>query len=550
MEMIETRAPMFEGGRVPPREDCVLPALLNRRAQETPDKSFAIFDSGTVWSYLDAQRVAKGTAAALDELGVSRGDPVLVWMPNTEEIVRIHFGLSYLGAIFVPVNLALRGKTFEHIVKNSGAKVIIAHAQLVERLRSIDLGELKTLVVFGEGAPEVPSLRTLDSSVLIGDADNFREPDQPIEPWDTHGVFYTSGTTGPSKGVICTHVHTTVMGATHLRYLSGGDRFLINLPYFHMGAALVTFGALAHGVSFAMIRDYKTDTFMDEVRRLGATSCFLLGAHSTFLSKKEELETDSNNPLKEVLQIPLSPDTVYFSSRYDVDIHTVIDMTEMPPAIYSEHLSRVERKPSGFCGQVLNHIARFEVRIVDAHDNEVADGQAGELIARCDIPWVISTGYYNDPESSAKIWRNGWFHTGDLMRRDPQGNYYFVDRIKESLRRRGENISSAELENEFLAYHAVANAAAVAVKSDFGEDEVLVVIEAKPSHSIDPVDLTNFLIPRVPHYMVPRYIRIIEKMPYTDTNKVQKRQLKDEGITADTWDREKAGITVKRQRIA
>jgi carnitine-CoA ligase len=544
------RASMFASGKVPSRDDCVLPSLLDKRAREMPEKAFAVFDSGTVWTFLEAQEIAKGTAAALNKLGVARGDTVLVWMPNTEDIVRIHYGLAYLGAIFVPVNLALRGKTLEHIVGNSGAKLIISHAQLVDRLLSIELGELNTLVVMGEQPPDVPALRIFDSSALSDSAENFRAPNAPIEPWDVHGIFYTSGTTGPSKGVICTHVHTTVMGSTHLRNLKGDDRFLMNLPYFHMGAALASFGALAMGVSFAMIRDFKTDTFMDEVRRLGATSCFLLGAHSVFLSKKIEQQSDRDNPLKEILQIPLGVDTVYFSRRYDVDIHTVIDMTEMPPAIYSDYLDRSERKPAGFCGKIRDDIARFDVRLVDANDNDVPIGQAGELIARCDIPWVISPGYHNNPEATAAVWKNGWFHTGDLMRADREGNYFFVDRVKDSLRRRGENISSAELENEFLAYDAVANAAAIGVKSDFGEDEVLVVVEVKPEHSIDPFELTNFLIPRVPHYMVPRYIRVIKSMPYNDTQKIQKKLLKEEGITLDTWDREKAGISVRRQVIS
>jgi crotonobetaine/carnitine-CoA ligase len=153
------------------------------------------------------------------------------------------------------------------------------------------------------------------------------------------------------------------------------------------------------------------------------------------------------------------------------------------------------------------------------------------------------------PEATAKAWRNGWFHTGDSMRRGADGNYYFVDRVKDSLRRRGENISSAELESEILQYEGVSDAAAIAARGEFAEDEVMVVIEPKPGANIDPVKLTEFLIPRIPHFMVPRFIRIVGKMPYTETHKVQKTKLRADGITADTWDREKAGITVKRQRI-
>ena len=538
-----------DGARLPAHEFCVLPAMLDRQAEEQGEKIFAAFDTGVKWTFKDAKREGRSTAAALGKIGVRRGEPVLVWLPSTEEIVRIHFGLSYLGAPFVPVNLALKGSSLEHIIVNSGARKIICHAQLIDRLDIIGLGALDTVVVIGGEAREIEGLTVLTANALDGDETDYVTPSPAIQPWETHGIFYTSGTTGPSKGVLCPHVHTAIMGATHLRHLEGEDRFLINIPYSHIGAALVLYGALVHGVSVAMIKDFRTNDFLDEVKELNATSCFLLGAHSTFLTKREPSDEDCRNPLKQVIQIPMSGDTPAFSKRFGLNIHTVIDMTEMGPAIMSDILDIGKQMPLGFCGRKHDYWARFDVRLVDENDVEVPVGNAGELTVRCDMPWVITPGYHNNPEATAKAWRNGWFHTGDVLRRDEDGNYFFVDRIKDSLRRRGENISSAELEGEILKYSKVADVAAVAAKSDTGDDEVLVVIQPKSTELIDLEDLTNFLIPRLPHYMVPRYIRIIEKMPYTSTNKVQKSSLREDGITDDTWDREKAGIQVRRQIV-
>jgi crotonobetaine/carnitine-CoA ligase len=179
----------------------------------------------------------------------------------------------------------------------------------------------------------------------------------------------------------------------------------------------------------------------------------------------------------------------------------------------------------------------------------VGPGVTGELILRTDRPWSLNHGYYRNPEATAVAWRNGWFHTGDGFRYDTDGNFYFVDRIKDAIRRRGENISSFEVENEITAYPAVREAAAVGIPSEFGEDDVMVLVSAVDGQSIDPINLFRFLEPRMAHFMLPRYIRIVPELPKTPTSKVMKHLLKEEGVTANTWDREAAGITVKREKI-
>jgi crotonobetaine/carnitine-CoA ligase len=200
----------------------------------------------------------------------------------------------------------------------------------------------------------------------------------------------------------------------------------------------------------------------------------------------------------------------------------------------------------GTCGKARPGV---EIRLVDAHDFEVPEGTIGELILRADEPWQFTSGYLGEPEATAQVWRNGWFHTGDLFRRDTDGNYFFVDRLKDTVRRRGENISSFEVESEIMTHPAVREAAIVAVPGD-SEDEVLAVIAPQPGADIDPAELVLYLRPRLPHFMIPRFVRVMAELPKTPTQKVQKHLLRDDGVTKDTWDREAAGIKIRRERLS
>ncbi|MEE3101178.1 MAG: ATP-dependent acyl-CoA ligase, partial [Pseudomonadota bacterium] len=221
---------------------------------------------------------------------------------------------------------------------------------------------------------------------------------------------------------------------------------------------------------------------------------------------------------------------------------TVFTMTEPSVPIVSEINSDIlpaAGKPR----------AGVSARVVDENDCELPPGEIGELVLRTDCPWAMNSGYYKNPEATAKAWRNGWFHTGDGFRTDADGNFYFVDRMKDAIRRRGENISSYEVEAEVLAHPDVNECAVVAVKSEVSEDEVLAVVAPVPGKTVDPAELLAFLAPRMAHFMVPRYVRIVHELPRTPTAKVRKIELREAGVTADTWDREAAGIRIKRERI-
>jgi len=527
--------------RVAAPEDCVLRPLLERFAASQPDKVFAVFADGSRWTYRETLEITRRTAAGLQALGVRQGDNVHAWLPNGPDAMRVWFGLNYLGAVYVPINLSYRGRVLENALRISGARLIVAHGGLCDRLVGIDLAQLTDLVTLGGEPAEVPGLRRHPGEALSPAQARPEDPPRPIMPWDLQTIIYTSGTTGPSKGVTSSYLHLTeTCRAWH--FTRPEDRHLVILPMFHVGGTGAVYSMLLAGGSVAIVDAFQTDTFWDVVSAQQATLVVLLGGMATLLNKRPASERDRQHTLRVAMMIPLLEDAPAFSARFGCEIYTLFNMTEISCPI----VSGLNPTPLGTCGQPR---AGVEVRVVDENDCEVAQGSVGELIVRTDTPWAMTTGYYGNPEATARSWRNGWFHTGDAFRVDAEGNYFFVDRMKDAIRRRGENISSFEVEAEVTSHPQVQEAAAVAVPSELGEDEVLVAIVAQPGTRPDPAELIAYLVPRMPHFMIPRYVRVIDELPKTPTQKVQKHLIRSEGVTADTWDRERAGIVIRRQKL-
>ena len=519
--------------------------VLEGRAAAAPDAVFAVFEDGTEWTHRELLELTRATAAGLQGLGVEQGDAVLVWLPNGPDVVRFWFAVNYLGAVYVPINTAYRGNVLAHVVENSGARVAVADGRLVERLGECERrGELATVAVVGDGPGAIPGLELIDAAGLAVPGTEPAPPPRPTEPWDTQAILYTSGTTGPSKGVLTSYVQTHEMFASAaMREVIGAeDRFMINMPMFHVGGASILFAMLIRGGSVAVVDRFRTEEFWPRIRATGCTMVFLLGAMASFIERLPPAPDDADNPLRKLFMVPLVEDLEGFRRRFDVDVVSIYNMTELSAPIISEWNPTV----AGSCGRVREGC---EVRLVDAHDREVEIGEVGEITIRTDIPWALNHGYNRNPEATAEAWRNGWFHTGDAARRDADGNFFFVDRLKDAIRRRGENISSVEVEAEILAHPAVREVAAVAARADLVEDEVLAVIAPNPGTELDPAELIEFLRPRCAHHMIPRYVRVVEELPKTPTAKVKKAELRAAGVTEDTWDREAAGIVVRGERL-
>jgi crotonobetaine/carnitine-CoA ligase len=246
--------------------------------------------------------------------------------------------------------------------------------------------------------------------------------------------------------------------------------------------------------------------------------------------------SDRDVPLQRVYMGPLIPQVEEFKERFGVVVGSGFGMTEIGVPIGTDGF---ELANTTSCGRIREGYPGYQVRIVDEHDEEVPVGTVGELVVRADEPWVITPGYWRQPEKTAEAWRNGWFHTGDGFRCDEDGNYYFVDRIKDAIRRRGENISSFEVEALVGQHPCVQECAAVAVPSELSEDEIKVVVVPRPDTTIDPAELIEFLEPRMPKFMLPRYVEVIDGLPKTDaTFRTRKVELRRAGLTPTTWDRE------------
>ncbi len=530
--------------RVPGRDRVVTRDLMERWNRECPDKVFLQFgDDDTSWTYSEFRTLVIQTAIGLQRLGVAQGDHVLVWLPNGREHLRVYFAINYLGAVFVPINTAYKGTLLAHVIDNSDATLAIVHADLAPRLEGVALARLQAAIVVGARV-HCPGLQThFYTDTLLPKSGSLAPLLHPIEPWHPQSIIYTSGTTGPSKGVLSSYLHLyTNAGPETWACVTGDDRFLVNMPLFHIGGMGVVFVMFARGGSVAFVDRFDTASFLDTVRTTGTTATFLLGVMANFLDKLPPSPSDADTPLRLVFMVPLAGDIAAFSKRFGCDVYTIFNMTEISTPIISEPNPLLR----GTCGK---QRAGVDVRLVDDNDCEVPLGTVGEMLVRTDRPWGMNSGYYKNPQATAAAWRNGWFHTGDSFRRDAEGYFYFVDRKKDAIRRRGENISSFEVEAEVTLHPSVREAAAVGVPSEFSEDEVLVVVAPVAGIEIDPVALIEFLRPRMAHFMIPRYVRVLPELPKTPSNKVMKHELRQEGVTADTWDRETAGIRIKSDRF-
>lgn len=530
--------------RVLQREKVVIRYALENHATQHPNKVFIATPDGGRITYKKFRDLVVQSAWALHRLGVRQDDFVMSWLPNGIDILRTFMATNYLGATHVPINVSYRGNLLEHVIRNSGATAMVGHVDLVDRLTDVDTCELKHLVV--SGGPAEPPKGLEGHTVNIYDAppdDGLPPIERDIEPWDTQGIMYTSGTTGPSKGVLSSYFHLWSQGEATCYYAGPDDRSFSYLPFFHAASLAGFMKMIVDGGSIGLVTQFDTKKFWEDLNATESTTTMMLGSVATFLAKAGQSDAEKNTTLKTILGAPLNSDAREIGKRSDIEVYACWNMTETSTPI----ISPPNPDKPGTCGISRDGIL---ARLVDDNDCEVPVGEVGELLLRTDAPWAMNSGYNKEPEATARAWRNGWFHTGDAFRMDEDGDFFFVDRIKDAIRRRGENISSMEVEREVNAHPRVANSAVVAVPSEHTEDEVLAVVQPVPDETIDPVELSEFLVPRMAHFMVPRYIRIIDDLPKTPTLKIQKHLLRDEGVTDDTWDREAAGMKLKREKLS
>jgi crotonobetaine/carnitine-CoA ligase len=351
-------------------------------------------------------------------------------------------------------------------------------------------------------------------------------------------------TTGPSKRVLVPWGQLDASSAQQWSLLYGDEVAQYTpFPMNHVGGKSPPLLMAAHG-GRAVLRDgFSGTAFWDDVRAQRCTMTILAGTMQNFLWQQDPRPDDDENPLRFVIMAPLIPQFREFERRFGLRVLTGYNMTEIStPLLFTGDIPDWRS-----CGRLRVGHPGYEARIVDKHDVEVPPGQVGELVVRTSEPWTLNAGYLGMPEATVAAWRNGWFHTGDAFTRDEGGNHFFVDRVKDAIRRRGENISSFEVESLVNDHPGVLESAAVAVPSEWGEDEVKVVVVPKDGTTLDPAELIRFLIPRMPRFMVPRFVEICAELPKTDaTRRVKKAELRADARNDRTWDREAAGLDVPR----
>jgi crotonobetaine/carnitine-CoA ligase len=530
--------------RFPSRADCVLGDLITRQAETMPDRVFAVFDDGSEWSFREAAERAWACGHALVDLGLDRELPLVAWLPNSQEALLAWFGAASAGLTYTPLNTALRGRFLEEALNLVQARALVAHGSLVERLAGLDLPHLQLLIVVGDTAKLPAGLpRAVSWDAVVGARRVAAPPrlNPPVEPWHDQMVMFTSGTTGTSKAVRRPHVLYLKMAEATFDNVgvTAEDRFLVCAPMFHGGADVPIYAMLRTGGSIAVVPGFRTEDFWRDVRRWDCTVAWIHSAMCMFLWQQRPRPDDRDHPLRLAMQAPMLPEVREFADRFGIRIYTVYGMTEMP-CVFST-LDPVDHRSLG-----RPWTNEYEVRLVDEHDREVPDGTPGELIVRHQLPWAVTPGYYRRPDATAEVWRNGWFHSGDVFVRDANGEFRLVDRVKDSIRRRGENVSSAEVERELLGHPSVAEAAVVGVPAEI-EQEVLAVVVR--SGEVAPEELVAFLVDRLPYFAVPRYLEFVERIERNASLRPDKNLLRERGVTASTWDRESVGLRIRRERL-
>lgn len=514
-------------GRVHPHLDdhhrWILPEVLDEHARSHPDSAFLTVIGEGQLTYGEAADCAARTARMCAEQGVSPGDRVAVLLPNGVDFVRVWLGLTRLGAVMVPLNTALTGPFLAHQLRDSGVRHVVASEEFARNLDDIC-----------DSVPDFQRLRLDEWSSHAPWDGEFPEAS------DIACLMYTSGTTGPSKGVLMPHAHCYLYGRGSIEALGidENDRYYICMPLFHANGLFMQLGAvLIAGASAVMRHRFSASRWLSDIRDHKCTVTNLLGSMSQFLIDRPETRDDARHSLRVICPVPNPPaHEEAWRRRFGVrEVVSAYGMTEVNIPLYG----RIGESRPGTAGKVLDRW--FEVSIRDPHnDDALPVGSPGEIMVRPRVPFGFMAGYAGLPEATVEAWRNFWYHTGDTGVADEDGWVKFVDRTKDCIRRRGENISSAEVEAAIAGHAGVAEAAAYAVPagSEGTEDEVMLAVVPNAGARITPEEVAAQADEILPRFARPRYIEIVSELPKTPTSKVRKQELRERAVTSNTWDRE------------
>ena len=517
--------------------------LLHARLNDDPDGEY-LDVVGTKLSAAEVADTGGRIASILHGLGVASGDRVATLVENSPEALVAWWGIILAGAVAVPINTAYKGEYLRHQLADSGSRVLLVEPSLLERADRVsgDVTALDHVLVVGDAAWRD---RVAAASVA---------PSPSVRSSDLGTFIYTGGTTGPSKGCMLSHRYHEVLsrqiGVCWRR--TADDVVWTPLPMFHFNAIVTAvLGPLIYGGRAAIEHRFSVSRFWPEMNRTGATVTSTLGTMAYLLAHDvDRLEMprsgapEANTSLRLVGAAPLPVEVEsILEQRFGIDTFSgAYGTTEA--SLVSWQPMGVDNKPNA--AGVVND-EHFDVRIFDDDDHELPRGSDGEIVLRPKRPHTMFEGYWGRPEATVAASRNWWYHTGDIGRIDDDGYLFFVDRKADYLRRRGENISSFEVERILMSHGALADVAVHAVPSPLTEDDLKVTATVKEGASLTEEELFRWCVDELPYFALPRYIELRAELPRSPVGRVLKRELRDEGVTEATWDAEAAGITYEKR---
>lgn len=530
--------------------DTVLDAL-ERAVAAVPDEVFLDFE-GATYTFRETAERATRFAHELRVLGVQPGQTVVTLLDNTIDLITAWFGVNMLGAVWVPLNTAYRGEFLRHQVDDSRAQILLCEGSYLEAVAGVSQGLPHLRLVLCRGEIEAEAAST--SAVPVEPLDDHRGSDSsPIEstarPGDLCMLLYTSGTTGPSKGCMISHNYICNQARQSNRSIPPGpdDVVFTPLPLFHAAAVDTVLSALIAQVRVACVARFSVSGFWPEIERSGATIARLMASILPLVAHapKTDAMRRCYGQLRAVVGGPF-PASVrrIWHERFGTGFTSAQQYGLTEGCRLSLVCIDDDPMPDDCVGRIDSDT--YDVVVLGEDGNILPDGQQGEIAFRPRKPNVMFDGYWGRPEDTVAVWRNLWMHTGDYGRIE-EGYLYFVDRKKDYLRSRGENISSFEVERAFLGHSDIVEVAAHASGEGRAEDQMKVTVVLREGSTLTERDLCVWALDHVPHFAVPRYIEFRDELPRTPTNKVEKHRLRSQGVTDATWDREAAGIQVRRR---
>ncbi len=534
--------------------------LLSAGAERVPDK-VALYIDDDALTYSELYHRGVSAAAGLHSLGVRAGDAVAVLANNSTDMLATMFGCAFLGAVYTPINVDYTGEFLRHQLATAEAAVVLAEAPLIDEVRRIapglpDLAHIISRPTASSSTTDHVDIQGVSAHTV---ADVYAPTSQLPSVSDPTGdavsaVIFTAGTTGPSKGVAMSqnYLCASAKQVFDLRGATADSTVYAAFPLFHLAAiSLVVLGPLTATATGALDDRFSPNKFWSRVRHFGADQTVLLGAMSTMLWNRPEHEDDAANPV-EVATIAPMPPAIHraFEKRFGLTVLQLYAQSEAYPLTIAPASAPAVPGSSGKPNPL------FTIKLLDEHDAEVPLGEVGEVAVRPNAPHVMFEGYFKNPEATQSVWRNGWMHTGDLGRLDADGYFYFVDRKKDYLRRRGENISSFEVEQVARQFGQVADVAVIAAPSEVTEDDVVACIVVKGDETFDRVAFFNHCAANMPYFAVPRYVWTMPDLPRNPVGRVEKYKLRETLRTSELstveglWDAHVHGCVVSRRKVS